>query len=173
MGCSKMVRRDKVRLFNIEEDPQELCDLATSQKSLADSMVAELKAKTAADESTQTHGEDSLLIVEGMCPTEPPADAACQSWCIGNKQDWGDKCGWSTCNGCAACFPDSPTGSCADAPFKNCCKDLFGLKDDRVKDYYAELGPLVKNNRCNNKREAAAEAKVYAQKPHWEILGNP
>uniref|UniRef100_A0A7S3BFR2 Uncharacterized protein n=1 Tax=Haptolina ericina TaxID=156174 RepID=A0A7S3BFR2_9EUKA len=45
----------------------------------------------------------SLPPVPTVAPTVAPTTAQCKPHCPGNAQPWSNKCGWSSCAGCAKC----------------------------------------------------------------------
>lgn len=63
-------RGDGVHLYNIDEDPKEKCDLAVSERELADSLKKELQEKIDVGLLTKTDGKDTFVIYdwENECP---------------------------------------------------------------------------------------------------------
>merc|ERR1719235_2776551 len=83
--CAKAPREDGVRLYNIDEDPSETCDLGTTLKDIADGMVAAIEKYKADHKATMSNGFDSFIINDGDCddykeshyPLPIPSDWIC------------------------------------------------------------------------------------------------
>jgi len=171
--CAKSPREDGVRLFNIDDDPSEMCDLGTTLKDIADSMMAAIKEYVSDHAKTQSDGMDSFFVQDGDCdahnithyPPPVPSDWTCDPRSC--KPPWFRKCDMAKCRGCSECFTPSygkRSGDCRDLDLQGCCDAKFKEFDQ----IHAELGKTVPGNRCNNKHRPGAGGRVFAQAPMWE-----
>jgi len=64
-GCSTKPRSDGLRLYNIDDDPAELCDLAASQSQTAVELRREMEEKVS--KSEKSNGVDSFPVFDGDC----------------------------------------------------------------------------------------------------------
>lgn len=81
--CARQSRSDGVRMFNIDDDPRELCDLAVSDAATADALKASVEQTVQA--ATISNGLDSFFIFEGDCdqvsaPLYNRVDGTCAEW---------------------------------------------------------------------------------------------